>query len=58
MQFKNNEITTAAKPKKQHFMSSDDLLSCFIYILLKAGVAEMPALTTFIGYYTLDESQD
>lgn len=39
-------------------MSSDELLSCFIYILLKSGHAHIPAILTFINYYSLDESQD
>lgn len=39
-------------------MSSDELLSCVIYILLKSGYADLPAILTFINYYSLDESQN
>jgi len=43
--------------EEQAFMSSDELLSCFIYVLVKSGSYEMPALLTIINYFTLDEHQ-
>ena len=36
-------------------MGSDELLSCFIYILVKASSHEMPALLTLISYFTLEQ---
>ena len=40
------------------FMSSDEILSCFIYVIVKAGAYEIPALLTFVCYFTLEEHQD
>ena len=42
----------------EYFMSSDELLSCFIYVLIKARAFDMPALLTFVGYFTLEAHQD
>lgn len=39
-------------------MSSDEILSCFIYVIVKAGAYEIPALLTFVCYFTLEEHQD
>mmetsp|Transcript_6213 Transcript_6213/g.8302 ORF Transcript_6213/g.8302 Transcript_6213/m.8302 type:complete len:111 (+) Transcript_6213:687-1019(+) len=41
-----------------YFMSSDEILSCLIYVLVKARATDMPALLTFVGYFTLEEHQD
>ena len=47
-----------SSPKQDYFMSSDEILSCFIYVLIKARAFDMPALLTFVGYFTLEEHQD
>ena len=39
-------------------MGSDELLSCFIYILVKAGAHELPALLTMVQYFTLEQEDD
>ena len=36
-------------------MSSDELLSCLIYVLVKSHATDTPALLTFISYFTLEE---
>ena len=38
-------------------MGPDDLLSCFIYVLVKAHAHDTPALLTLVNYYTLEEHQ-
>lgn len=40
--------------EEQTFMSSDELLSCFIYVLVKSESYQMPALLTIINYFTLE----
>ena len=40
------------------WMSSDELLSCLIYVLVKARATDAPALLTFVSYFTLERLQD
>ena len=44
--------------QNSNFMGSDELLSCFIYILVKASAHELPALLTMIEYFTLEQQVD
>lgn len=44
-----------AKSPWDYCMSSDEILSCFIYVIVKAGAVEIPALITFVCYFTLEE---
>ena len=39
-------------------MGPDELLSCFIYVIVKAEACDMPALLTLVEHFTLEEGQD
>lgn len=38
-------------------MGPDELLSCFIYVLVKANCYDLPALLTLVESYTLEDYQ-
>ena len=42
-------------PQDDFFMSPDEILSCFIYVIVKAHATDIPALLTFVCYFTLEE---
>ncbi len=46
---------TVTDLENDYFMSSDELLSCFIYVLVKSNSTDTPALLTFVSYFTLEE---
>ena len=36
-------------------MSSDEFLSCLIYVMVKAKAADLSALISMVSYFTLEE---
>ena len=38
-----------------YFMSSDEILSCLIYVLVKANRSDTIAILTMVNYFTLEE---